>query len=137
MECGRCCKVECEECQKVDEEIRQIQAKCCPDDCNCLCVSYRLINKGKDIDILDDNFMIDCGENRVEVNIIKALRKISRENRETEAGQLLEIINDMKTDLIKERVAYKIEKEKMNGKINGLKKDLDAVKKVLKDKFII
>lgn len=137
MDCGRCCKVECEECRKVDEEIREIQMRACSDDCNCLCVMYRLHNKNKVIDVLDDNLMIECGDNKIEVNIIKALRKVARDIRDTDSGALLEIINQLKIDLIKERITYKTEKDKMMKRISNLEKEMKELKKILRDKFIL
>lgn len=137
MDCGRCCKVECKECQKVDEEIREIQMRACSDDCNCLCVMYRPHNKNKVIDVLDDNLMIECGENKVEVNIIKALRKMNSTIINSDVGKLLDTIDEMKAHLTNERIQYKAEKTKLENKVKALSKDLDSLKKLLKDKFII
>lgn len=97
MDCGRCQKDDCNECCKIIDECRQI----CGDDCLCLCVFERLNNKIDGCDLMDDNFKLGCGSKMTR----KLIEQLRRQHK---------IINDLKTELVCERIQYKATKDKQD-----------------------
>ena len=108
LDCGRCNLDDCVVCQTINKEIESNMKHFCNDDCKCLCVLQRPMNKLGDVNLLSSEFKIGCGD--------VILRKVIGQLRKTEE------------DRIKERIAYKAMEDKQNNKITKLEKEVAAIK---------
>lgn len=108
LDCGRCDKDTCPDCQEIKSRIEFLQKHICSNNCKCLCVLERPINQLADVNIIDSDFKTQCGS-IVYRKIIEQLKKIE-------------------TDRVKERIAYKTMEDRQNNKITKLEKEVTALK---------
>lgn len=108
INCGSC--GECSWCEKKRQHVDSMKhIIACGDTCKCLCVLERPINSlPEDIDIFAETFRIQCGSS-IPKKIIGEIRK-------------------MKADLVKERIQYKTEKDKLTVKLTKAEKEITTLK---------
>lgn len=104
LDCGRCDRDDCLECSAIKQHCHHLQTTMCSDKCNCLCVLQRPMNELGDVNIMNSDFKIGCGD--------VILRKVIGQLRKTEE------------DRVKERIQYKAMEDKQNNKITKLEKEV-------------